>query len=113
MPCQTLFSISATAVTAATASGTVSGFGTLCGSFGARKTAKAGLAANPRRSRKRRKLRTTDRPRAIELRSMPSDARRASQARKSAADIWEKLVSAGGSPRCSVRKSRKKARSRP
>ena len=60
--------------------GTDSGFGTLAGSFGARNTARAGLDARPRRSRKRMKPRTTDRPRAAELRStLP--AREASQAR--------------------------------
>ena len=54
------------------------------GSFGVRTAASAALRARPRRSRKRKKLRSTDSARAVELRFSASAARRARKARKSA-----------------------------
>ena len=78
--CQTLVTRSVGASTISAASTTESGFGTLFGNFGARSTANAGLDAKPRRSRNRTKVRTTDRPRAIDARST-SAARCAKKAR--------------------------------
>ena len=112
LACQALATSSAGAAIISAASVTDSGFGTLAGNFGARRTASAGAAARPRRSAKRTKPRTTDRPRATEPRSTLA-ARDASQARKSAGLNAASVASAGISPRCWVRKSRKPARSRP
>src|SRR4051794_41980929 len=93
------------------ASGTDNGFGTVCGSFGPRSAARAGHEASPRRSRKRMKPRTTERPRDIELRCKWR-ARSASQARETAGGRWGETGGGGGPPPGPRQKKKENGRDR-
>ena len=72
---QSLSCVLNTASRAFSASASESGLGIAVGSFGVFTARMAALAARPRRSRKRKKLRSDDSARAVELRETPAPAR--------------------------------------
>ena len=88
-----------------------SALGTERGSFGVWMAAMLALWAKPRLSRKRKKERTEEKARAVEVRAMPSRARSASHARNSAGFSFASASSVGGAPRYVVMKPRNEATS--
>ena len=76
-----------------------SALGTERGSLGVWMAPIAALCASPRLSRKRKKERTEEKARAVEVRARPCRARSASQARNSAGFSLASASSVGAPPR--------------